>query len=153
MNILSITYVDFFQIHVSHQRRVTTPQKNQRQLPPSNTNHNTQPLKPKKNNGTMIPPTRRPPAAAIFKVSDIAVHRAIEDCLHYTVMLFFYVQLTLSLFYWLLFFRKMRALGRYIKILVVPGNYPSHFRHLKEYPTVTAIYPSPESIIRHFSDT
>ena len=31
----------FFQIHVNHQRRVTMPQKNQRQLPPSNTNHNT----------------------------------------------------------------------------------------------------------------
>ena len=45
------------------------------------------------------------------------------------------------------------SLRRYIKILVVPGNYPSLFRHLKEYPTVTAIYPSPESIIRHFSDT
>ena len=45
------------------------------------------------------------------------------------------------------------SLRRYIKILVVPGNYPSLFRHLKEYPTVTAIYPSPESIISHFSDT
>ena len=47
----------------------------------------------------MIPPARRPPADPIFKVSDIAVHRAIEHHLRYTVMQFFYVQLTLSLFY------------------------------------------------------
>jgi hypothetical protein len=47
----------------------------------------------------MIPPACRPPAAPIFKVSDIAVHRAIEHHLRYTAMQFFYVQLTLSLFY------------------------------------------------------
>ena len=74
--------------YVNHQRRVTTPQKNQRQLPPSNTNHNTQTLT-EKNIDTMIPPTRRPPAAPIFKVSDIAVHRAIEHHLRYTAMQFF----------------------------------------------------------------
>ena len=33
----------FFQIHVNHQWRVTMPQKNQRQLPLSKKNHNTQP--------------------------------------------------------------------------------------------------------------
>ena len=54
----------------------------------------------------MIPPARRPLAAAIFKVSDIAVLRAIEHHLRYTAVQFFYVQLTLSLFYKILFFRK-----------------------------------------------
>ena len=50
------------------------------------TTHN---LLPKKNTGTMIPPARRPPADPIFKVSDIAVHRAIEHHLRYTAMHFF----------------------------------------------------------------
>ena len=48
----------------------------------------TQPV-PKNNTGTMIPPARRPPADPIFKVSDIAVHRAIEHHLRYTAMQFF----------------------------------------------------------------
>ena len=54
----------------------------------------------------MITPAHRPPADPIFKVSDIAVHRAIEHHLRYTAMPSFYVQLTLSLFYLLLFYRK-----------------------------------------------
>ena len=37
----------------------------------------------------MIPPARRPPAAPILKVSDVAVLRTIEHHLHYTAMQFF----------------------------------------------------------------
>ena len=48
----------------------------------------------------MIPPARRPPAAPIFKVSDIAVHRAKEHHLRYTAMHFF-LRATNFIFIWL----------------------------------------------------
>ena len=54
--ILSPLYVDFSQIHVSHQWWVTTSQKYQRQLSPSTTYHTTHNQQPtKKDNSTMIP--------------------------------------------------------------------------------------------------
>jgi hypothetical protein len=83
--------------YVNHQRHVCHKKTNGNSLSAKQTTkHN---LLPKKNTTTMIPPARRPPADPIFKVSDIAVHRAIEHHLRYTAMQFFYVQLTLSLFY------------------------------------------------------
>ena len=75
--------------YVNHQRRVTimSQKTNSNSLSAKQTTkHN---LLPKKNTTTMIPPARRPPADPIFKVSDIAVHRAIEHHLRYTAMQFF----------------------------------------------------------------
>ena len=43
-------------------------------------------------------------AASILKVSKIAIHRAIDNNLSNTAMLFFYMKLMNSLFYLLLFY-------------------------------------------------
>jgi hypothetical protein len=53
----------------------------------------------------MISPARRLPAAPILQVSAIAVCRAIDLDLRNTAMQYFYVKLTVSLFYCLLFYR------------------------------------------------
>jgi hypothetical protein len=71
-----------------------------------NTSHNTQPqhtAQLPKNTDTMISPARRLPAASILQVSAIAVRRAIDLDLRNMAMQFFYVRLTVSLFYCLLF--------------------------------------------------
>jgi hypothetical protein len=54
----------------------------------------------KKNMTTVVPPLHCPPAHLIFRVSPIAKRRAIGiDCCN--MAMFFLVQLTISLFYWL----------------------------------------------------
>jgi hypothetical protein len=52
-----------------------------------------------KNTNTMISPARRLPVASILQVSVIAVCRAIDIDHHETAMQFFYMKLTVSLFY------------------------------------------------------
>ena len=98
-------YVDFFKIHVDHQRRVTTSQKNQWLLSPSTTNHTTH-NQTKKNNGTMIPP--RSPASSgsnfLFECNRRMSRDRSQSALHSDAF-FVYVQLTNSLFYLLLFYR------------------------------------------------
>jgi hypothetical protein len=53
------------------------------QTQPQHTTNNTT------NTTTMVPTARRFPAASILKVSEIAVHRAIDNNLSNTAMLFF----------------------------------------------------------------
>ena len=61
----------------------------------------------------MISPARRLPAASILQVSAIAVRRVIDIDHRNTAMQFFYMKLTVSLFYWLLFYATdQRALGQ-----------------------------------------
>lgn len=81
-------------------------------------NHNTAQLP--KNTDTMISPARRFPAAPILKVSAIVVCRAIDLDLRNTAMQFFYVKLTVSLFYCLLFYRPLTSVHwdkRYVFLL------------------------------------
>ena len=78
--------------------------------------HNTQPQHTphnrKKNTDTMISPARRLPAAPILQVSAIAVCRAIDLDLRNTAIQFFYVKLSNSLFYCLLFYRLLTSVHR-----------------------------------------
>ena len=60
----------------------------------------------------MISPARRLPAAPILQVSAIAVCRAIDLDLRNTAMQFFYVKLSNSLFYCLLFYRPLTGVHR-----------------------------------------
>ena len=60
----------------------------------------------------MISLTCRLPAASILQVSAIAVSLAIDLDHRNTAMQFFYVKLTVSLFYWLLFYRPLTGADR-----------------------------------------
>ena len=66
-------------------------------------NHNTHRTVLKKNTDTMISRARRLPAASILQVSAIAVRHAIDLDHRNTAKQFFYMKLSVSLFYWLLF--------------------------------------------------
>ena len=60
-----------------------------------------------KNTDTMISPARRLLAAPNLQVSAIAIRRAIDIDHRNTAMQFFYVKITFSLFYCLLFYRPL----------------------------------------------
>jgi hypothetical protein len=76
----------------------------------------------------MISPARRLPAAPILQVSAIAVCRTIDLDLRNTAMQFFYVKLSNSLFYCLLFFRPLTGVHRdkrYVFLLNTCAFFPA----------------------------